>query len=280
MRVVSYNIQYCQGRDGEINPKRIAEAVKTADIIAFQEVYRAEEETRFKDQPELLAAAREATNQAKIELLEFQSESRLVKKQIANQLRNAGYIAKEARDMAALPQAFAEAFAKRLGIKPLEFLNQYQYNIQRDTPDRKSFNAQFFNQDGTIKTETDLFKNWFRKSKLTNSDGTPQVLYHGTTDSFDHFDLNHPNRYDSGFAGTGVYLTPNEGLAKIYTMNKNIKAKGEKKIIKLYARLENPKIENIDIKPDMMRGGRAKADAYRDKLISEGLDKSRFDNVK
>ena len=55
MRVVSYNIQYCQGRDGEINPKRIAEAVKTADIIAFQEVYRAEEETRFKDQPELLS---------------------------------------------------------------------------------------------------------------------------------------------------------------------------------------------------------------------------------
>ena len=226
----------------------------------------------FKDQPELLAAAREATNQAKTELLEFQSESRLVKKQIAKQLRNAGYIAKEARDMAALPQAFAEAFARRLGIKPLEFLNQYQYNIQRDTPDRKSFNAQFFNQDGTIKTETDLFKNWFRKSKLTNSDGTPQVLYHGTTDSFDHFDLNHPNRYDSGFAGTGVYLTPNEGLAKIYTMNKSIRAKGEKKIMKLYARLENPKIENIDIKPDMMRGGRAKADAYRDKLISEGFD--------
>ena len=226
----------------------------------------------FKDQPELLAAAREATNQAKTELLEFQSESRLVKKQIAKQLRNAGYIAKEARDMAALPQAFAEAFARRLGIKPLEFLNQYQYNIQRDTPDRKSFNAQFFNQDGTIKTETDLFKNWFKKSKLTNSDGTPQVLYHGTTDSFDHFDLNHPNRYDSGFAGTGVYLTPNEGLAKIYTMNKSIRAKGEKKIMKLYARLENPKIENIDIKPDMMRGGRAKADAYRDKLISEGFD--------
>ena len=226
----------------------------------------------FKDQPELLAAAREATNQAKTYLLEFQSESRLVKKQIAKQLRNAGYVAKDARDMAALPQAFATAFANRLGIKPLQFLNQFQYNIQRDIPDRKSFNAQFFNQDGTIKTETELFKNWFRKSKLTNTDGTPQVLYHGTTDSFDHFDLNHTNRYDSGFAGTGVYLTPNEGLAKIYTMNKSIRAKGEKKIMKLYARLENPKIENIDIKPNMMRGGRAKADAYRDKLISEGFD--------
>ncbi len=226
----------------------------------------------FKDQPEFLAAAKEEINKRKTELLEFTSESRLVKRQIAKQLRDIGYRQKDARDMAALPQAFAEAFARRLGIKPLQFLNQFQYNIQRDAPDRKTFANQFFNQDGTVKTDTQLFRNWFRKSKLINPDGTPQVLYHGTTDSFDHFDLNHPNRYDSGFAGTGVYLTPNEGLAKIYTMNKSIRAKGEKTIMKLYARLQNPKIENIDIKPDMMRGGRAKADAYRDKLITEGFD--------
>ena len=54
-------------------------------------------------------------------------------------------------------------------------------------------------------------------------------MYHGTTDSFDYFDLDHPNRYDSGFAGTGVYLTPNKGLAKIYTWNKGNRTKGKAK---------------------------------------------------
>jgi len=227
----------------------------------------------YKEQPELLAAVREATNQAKTRFLQFQSESRSVKRQIAKQLRDTGYLAKDARNMAGLPQAFADTYSKALGITPLQFLNQFQYNIQRDTRDRKTFSNQFFNQDGTIKTETQLFKNWFRKSKLTNPDGTPQVMYHGTINSFDYFDLDHPNRYDTGFAGTGIYLTPNKKLAEVYTKNKANKVTGEPKIMELYARLENPKIEDLrKLKHDIKQGGRTAADNYRDKLIAEGHD--------
>lgn len=60
-------------------------------------------------------------NERKEELLKFQSESKTVKRQIAKQLRDIGYKPADARDMAALPQAFANTFATRLGITPLQF---------------------------------------------------------------------------------------------------------------------------------------------------------------
>jgi len=226
----------------------------------------------FKDQPELLAAYKELFNQKTQDLAQFTKESRAVKKQIKAQLIAAGIRKDKATSMAALPQAFADTYSKALGITPLQFLNQFQYNIQGETTDIKTFSKQFFNQDGTIKTETQLFKNWFRESKLINPDGTPQILYHGTTDNFDYFDLDHPNRYDSGFAGTGVYLTPNEGFAKIYTFNKANRVEGEKKIMKLYARLENPKIIDNTKKDEIKNGGKILSDGYRDALIAKGHD--------
>ncbi len=226
----------------------------------------------YKDQPELFAAVKQEFDVKKLALQQFTKESRAVKKQIKKRLIDLGFSESESRDMAALPQAVAAAFSKSLGITPLEFINRFQYNIETEGTNISTFNKQFFNQDGTIKTETELFKNWFKKSKLTNPDGTPQIMYHGTLDSFDYFDLNHPNRYDSGFAGTGIYLTPDKKLAEVYTKNKARKGTGEPKIMELYARLENPKIENINIKPQMKRGGRAAADGFRDKLIAEGHD--------
>ena len=54
MRVVSYNIQYCKGRDGKIDPQRVVDSVREADIIAFQEVDKAAARTRFIDQPQAL----------------------------------------------------------------------------------------------------------------------------------------------------------------------------------------------------------------------------------
>ena len=226
----------------------------------------------FKDQPVLLENMKKEFNQKAQDLKQFTSESRAVKADIKKQLMRLGYDKTKAGDRAILVQMFAETYSKALGITPRQFINRFQYNIVRETTDLKTFEKQFFNQDGTIKTETQLFKNWFRKSVLKNPDGTPQVLYHGTRDNFDYFDLDHPNRYDSGFAGTGVYITPNKGLANIYTMNKKPRSKGKAKIMELYARLENPKTESTSIKPRIKAGGRVAADGFRDKLIAEGHD--------
>ena len=260
----------------EISGTNLGNALFPHLKIGENEYSQTEMNEFFQDQPELLADARKVMNERKEELLKFQSESKAVKRQIAKQLRNIGYKPADARDMAALPQAFANTFATRLGITPLQFLNQFQYNIQRDTRDKKTFTKQFFNQDGTIKTDTQLFKNWFRKSKLTNPDGTPQIMYHGTINSFDYFDLDHPNRYDTGFAGTGVYLTPDKRLAERYARQKSVRtnAKAEdRKVMALYARLQNPKIEDLrKLKYDIKQGGRTAADNYRNKLMAEGHD--------
>ena len=54
MRVVSYNIQFSKGRDSKIDPQRVVDSVREADIIAFQEVDKAAARTRFIDQPQAL----------------------------------------------------------------------------------------------------------------------------------------------------------------------------------------------------------------------------------
>ena len=109
---------------------------------------------------------------------------------------------------------------------------------------------------------------------MVNKDGTPMVLYHGTTDNIKQFDLKHPNRLDTGYLGKGIYLTPNKGLAKIYADIKKSrfrKATEDKKILELYVRLENPKTVNVNsgIKSQNKDGGKAAANAYKDKTRND-----------
>ncbi len=50
MKLVSYNIQYGIGKDGNLNLPRIAEEIGDADVIALQEVERFNSETGMTDQ--------------------------------------------------------------------------------------------------------------------------------------------------------------------------------------------------------------------------------------
>ncbi len=50
MKLVSYNIQYGIGKDGNVNLSRIAEEIGDADVIALQEVERFNSETGMTDQ--------------------------------------------------------------------------------------------------------------------------------------------------------------------------------------------------------------------------------------
>ena len=66
-------------------------------------------------------------------------------------------------------------------------------------------------------------------------------------------------------------------MAKIYADIKKSrfrKATEDKKILELYVRLENPKTVNVNsgIKSQNKDGGKAAANAYKDKLINEGHD--------
>jgi hypothetical protein len=72
----------------------------------------------------------------------------------------------------------------------------------------------------TAKTDTPEFQNWFGESKVTDSEGRPIVVYHGTArGGFDTFDTYGSNY---GLMGQGSYFTENPAIASKYT-NKGAK---------------------------------------------------------
>ena len=55
MKLITYNIQFSRGRDGKYDIARIAEAIRTGDIVGLQEVERLWDRTANIDQPAELA---------------------------------------------------------------------------------------------------------------------------------------------------------------------------------------------------------------------------------
>ena len=88
------------------------------------------------------------------------------------------------------------------------------------------------------------FKNWFgdwennpsKASKVVNEDGTPKVVYHGTTSNFTTFDTQRFNtRENSGdYVGEGFFFTDKESTAKKYGSS----------VMPVYLNLRNPLIIN------------------------------------
>lgn len=60
---------------------------------------------------------------------------------------------------------------------------------------------------------TDNFKKWFGDSVVVNEDGSPMVVYHGTTHDFDSFELERGNTGNA--VGTGYYFTTSPEDASI-----------------------------------------------------------------
>jgi hypothetical protein len=109
-----------------------------------------------------------------------------------------------------------------------------------------------------LQTSTPEFKRWFGDSKIVDAEGNPRVVYHGTADIVDAFDLEHPNRKDTGWLGIGVYLQTSPRIASAYS---NLKAGNTPNVMPLYARVEKPYYATIK-------------DKQRLQLISHGKDKA------
>ena len=126
-------------------------------------------------------------------------------------------------------------------------------------------------------TNTPAFKRFFKQSKVVDSSGQPMFVYHGTKDDVTEFDLDNPNRKDTGWLGTGVYLTDNPELASSYAdaKAKSPKPRGQN-IMPLYASLQNPYMlgteEGLKLKERLAKGGREAADKFTEELKSQGYD--------
>ena len=280
------------GGQGDIAIKTGEYATKIAGTelgTSLQPHMRVTQDSMSATEAAQFASEREVLQQEAIQILqeqklasqEFNRDATTVKNNVSNQLKSTGvYTPNQTKFLSTFVRDFAITQANKLGVKPSEFFSKYFYNITTEDAFIATPQQELFNQDGTVKTESPAFKKFFGKSKLVNQDGTPQIVYHGTADNIAKFNLNHPNRKDTGWLGTGVYLTDNENLAKYYADVKAMKKRQGRlpndgvgsNILPLYVRLENPYTATLDEKQQIRTGGRGAADAFRDKLIAEGYD--------
>lgn len=88
--------------------------------------------------------------------------------------------------------------------------------------------SQIFESNSNLNSN---FKKWFGKSKVVGKDKKPLIVYHGTKNKFDTFDISKISSAtgNDGHYGYGFYLSYDESEAKIY---------GE--VVSCYVRINNP----------------------------------------
>jgi hypothetical protein len=204
---------------------------------------------------------------------EFEASAAQVKKDLANQLKATGlYSPNNVSAASTFFRDFVVIQANKLGITPKEFAARFPYTVVSQDQIQISPEQQLFNQDGSVRLDTPQFKNFFGKSVLKKN-GKPEVLYHGTRDSVNEFNLDHPNKKDFGWLGKGVYMYRGKDAAagaNVYTINK--RGDAGRNIMPLYARLENPYYATFKEKADIRMGGEQAAEKFKQRLIDEGHD--------
>jgi hypothetical protein len=83
----------------------------------------------------------------------------------------------------------------------------------------------------TLKTNTPQFRKWFGNSKITNEDGSPKVMYHGTLNDVSEF---RPKTADA------IFVTDNVQIAERFATNFVGREDGQPNIIPLYVSAEKP----------------------------------------
>lgn len=100
----------------------------------------------------------------------------------------------------------------------------------------------------------------------------PQVFYHGTRDTIEAFDLNHPNKKDHGWLGRGVYVTNDERFAKAYSKLK--RGSGSAQVMPLFIKAKKLYEMSIEEKHELSKRSKAEVDQFTDNLIAQGYDGS------
>ena len=82
-----------------------------------------------------------------------------------------------------------------------------------------------------------LLENW--RKYVEESKQLPELLYHGTTEVFDAFDINKTGRRDSGNMGSGVYLSTDSDIAMSYAEENARRFDGVPVVLEVEHNLDN-----------------------------------------
>ena len=100
---------------------------------------------------------------------------------------------------------------------------------------------------GDINSEQ--FINWFKGSKVVNSDGSPMVVYHGTNELFEDFEHGKASNTYANSAKNGFFFTSNRRVADSYLSSRRLERieSGEivdiptnPRVMEVYLHMENP----------------------------------------
>jgi len=101
-------------------------------------------------------------------------------------------------------------------------------------------------QASVLSVNTPAFKNWFKRSKVVDSQGNPLVVYHGSRSDIENFDPTVVGGNQGEFGQTGMYFTEDPDYAQTYAMfagvtesNRGRAAAGQT-IYPVYLSIQNP----------------------------------------
>lgn len=241
------------------------------NLRAEGETMTRKEAREFVEQKsEELQAAAEQLMVQKENDQKFLDSAKEVETNMFDQLKATGvYTTSASKNFATYVRDIYVTKAAAMNITPSELYAMIPYKITADMP---SPDVQLFSQDGQVKLDTDAFKTFYGNSVFKDDQGAPVLLYHGTADDVTAFDVDHPNRKDSGWLGTGVYLTDSTDMAELYAMQKKRTGTAGENVMPLYARLENPYYATAEDKARVKAGGREAADQFTADLQAQGYD--------
>ena len=197
----------------------------------------ASEAVQFEqNKQQIMAQAGEIIEQ-QAEINEFFSTSaKEVETKMYDQLMATGqYQPKVARTNAEFVRDFVVTQSASLNMLPTEFYEKYMYRVEMAGQQ----NAQMFNQDGTLKTDTPNFRNWFKESMVVDAENKPLVMYHGTQrapNGIESFDST------SGYAGQNTaglsWFTSSSKAASGYA--NWVPESGNPTVYPVYLSIQNP----------------------------------------
>jgi len=232
----------------------------------------AAEAKQFEAQKEQLKAEAQAVLDAKLESDKaFADSAKRVRDTMYTQLKETKTMpAKAAALNADFVRDFVVTQAAKLKIQPEEFYNRYMYKVQAAR--KGATQADLFDQQGNVRTDSEAFQNWFRAGKIVDKEGKPQIVYHGTTREITRFER--APGVNGQIWGSGYYLTRDpkyaSTFAKDYTKPPAEEDLGGN-VLPLYVALQNPLTDAQEL-TDIKREVGGDADAITAEIKARGYD--------
>lgn len=236
------------------------ESMSTAEAEQFEGQKR-----QLMDEAKTLLDAKRESDKA------FTESAKRVRDTMYTQLKETKTMpAKAAALNADFVRDFVVTQAAKLKIQPEEFYNRYMYKVQAAR--EGATQADLFDQQGNVRTDSEAFQNWFRAGKIVDKEGKPQIVYHGTTREITRFER--APGVNGQIWGSGYYLTRDpkyaSTFAKDYTKPPAEEDLGGN-VLPLYVALQNPLTDAQEL-TDIKREVGGDADAITAEVKARGYD--------